>query len=222
MKQSQPRPTLQKRRSERGAALVVALMLLLTLTLVGLGSLRTAAREYQMTTNRSYVRHATQVARAGVHMVTHQFRRPDLNLLKRLVDYRAIGTKSNCNNDQTLCFTAASFFSKATSSTLPHHGFRIDAFAPYSRTFLNGNATPTIYGDYLVKAHDPVVVGSRPVPGYSINYRMCTYSVTLTAAGYIFNPQVTDRTDHRYLLSEKTFKVYLQIPAFGEALCPTR
>ena len=219
MKHICKKQTRNGRKSERGAALVVVLLLLMTLTLVGVGSLRTAAMDYIVTSNRSLAHNAAKVARAGVHIVITQFRRPELDLLSNLVNRQAIiGGTSECEKAQTLCFTAASFFTKTSSTSLPHHGFRVDAFMPFSNTLV-GSTIPTSFGDYLVVVNQPIRSGSQAMPGYSIGSKMCTYTVTLTATGYILNPNETNNKSYRYILGERTYKVYIKIPATGSTLC---
>jgi len=61
---STPRPRMASR--QRGAALVVGLLLLLVLTLLGISGMTTASNELQMAGNEQYQERAFQAADAGV------------------------------------------------------------------------------------------------------------------------------------------------------------
>lgn len=201
------------RPREQGAALIVVMVILLVLTLVGMGAINTASREYTITTNRTYGDQASQVAKAGLHMAINHFRRNPSLLRVLQAKIPAALQKNDCDKAQVICMTAASFF-PSTTGTMKHRAFTLDAF-------ISRNASlPKLYADFIVKIHSPVKsVFTKPMAGFSINNgSMCTYTVTFTGTGYIRDPSKSNVNSIHATVAEKSHKAYIQVMATGH-LC---
>ena len=207
-----------RRPSEQGAALIVVVSILLVLTLVGIGTLNTASREYTLNMNRSHSQHAEQIAKAGINLVINRIEKNPGQFIRALEEKPAATVNSTgCDKERTLCITASTFF-PSTNPNLPHQGFHIESLLRRTtKTATNG--TPGVYGDFLVRVEPPLKSPySKPVYGMSLNQgtKMCTITLVLIGTGYVLNPKITNRSDHRRFLSERTYRVQLQVAMQGD------
>ncbi len=203
-------------KSERGATLPIALIFLAVITIIGLATLQTAHRQATLTMTQTYNYQAAQLAKAAIHRISLEFQRTDISLIGQLIrkPRAAVIKDKECDQAQTFCFTATSFFPKSSINFTGEHGaVRLTSLQP-----TKSGETPVLWGDYFVKLSNPVLaVHSLNIAGNSLS-DSCTYRVTVTATGYVRNPNVKDRTSSLYTLSARTYKTYLYVIARGE-LC---
>jgi len=213
----QPRRPI-RRRSEQGAALIVVVSILLVLTLVGVGTINTASREYTLNMNRSHAQHAEQIAKAGINLVINRIEKNPGQFIRALEEKSAATLNSTgCDKARTLCITASTFF-PSSNPNLPHQGFHVESLL--QRTTKSASSdTPGVYGDFLVRIEPPLKSPySKPVFGMSLNHsaRMCTITLVLIGTGYVLNPNIVNRSDYRRYLSERTYRVQLQVAMQGD------
>ena len=216
-----------KRRSprERGAALIVVMAILLVLTLMGMGSLNTSTQQFTLSSYQTYAYQASQLAKAGVHRIAREFKRQDMNLLWPLLCKKPAATVADsCDEAQSLCFSANSLFPlKNAASKVDHGGMRWNSLAGTR----GKKGIPSVWGDYRIRIHNPrLATHGRPISGNDVK-RTCTYIVTVTATGRVYNANVDVKTGQknssRRDLSARTFRAYLQVIGRGDTCngCPS-
>ncbi len=220
MKQHRPTPQRPKyhRSSERGAALIVVVSIILVLTLVGVSTVNTASREYTLNMNRAHSQHAEQIAKAGINLVINRIEKNPGQFIRALEDKQALNANAaGCDKGRTICFTASTFF-PSKNSNLPHQGFHVESLLRRTTKTASSNA-PSVYGDFLVRVEPPIKSPyTKPVYGMSLNQgaKMCTITLVLIGTGYVLNPTIINQTDHRRTLSERTYRVQLQVAMQGD------
>lgn len=213
----------QKRKHEQGAALIVVVSILLVLTLVGLGAIRTSSQQFVYASNRTFELQAAQLAKAAIHRIAHEFRRDEINLLKLLLCKRAATATSQdpeCDKAQTLCFNSASFFPRKSTAgflgKVEHGGINVNSLIPYAP--VTAGDAPKVWGDFRVRLHDPsIAIHSKPLPGSNLQTTN-TYRVTATATGFIVAPNkkpTTDQHSHNYFLATRTYRANLLVMTRG-------
>ena len=207
--------TYMHKKSERGATLPIALIFLAIITIIGLATLQTATRQATLTMTQTYSYQASQLAKAAIHRLAFEFRRDDVSLIGQLLHkpQAAAIIDRECDLAQTLCFSADTLFPKKTGSLLSHGGLRLTSLMQTT-----GNIKPVLWGDFFVRLSNPILaVHSLNLAGNDIS-KSCTYRVTVTATGYVRNPNVTNQKSSLYTLSARSYKTYLYVVARGE-LC---
>lgn len=230
-----PRP--RRASSERGAAIVLVISMMLVLTAIGISSLQSASREQIISINRTYAFQAGQVAKAAIHMTANY-------LIDRGNDFVVVilnktGTGANeCDQNRVLCLTAASFYPRGAAK-VNNRAFRLDALSAHipsnfatANAGLNatgdaGRGFPVLQPDFRVRISDPVkAVFSAPLAGYSTEQpTLCTYTLTLTATGWV---RKSDDPGYSALgaapaptsvVAEKIYRAYINVLATGDRLC---
>lgn len=206
------------RPKEQGAALIVVVSILLVLTLVGVSTVNTASREYTLNMNRAHSQHAEQIAKAGINLVINRIEKNPGQFIRALEEKPPATLSSvGCDAGRTICITASTFF-PSTNPNLPHQGFHIESILGRTTKVQTGS-TPGVYGDFLVRIEPPLKSPySKPVYGMSLNQgsQMCTITLVLVGTGYVLNPTITNPNDYRRTLSERTYRVQLQVAMQGD------
>jgi type IV pilus assembly protein PilX len=114
-------PPLASKRTQRGAALVVGMLLLLVLTLLAISGMNTASLELAMAGNMQYQQNAFQAAEAGIEQAL------------------VLGAFNPSDPPQRLPATAG------TTTSIPNTDDR-DKFFAVIRPELGGAAQPAIWG----------------------------------------------------------------------------
>jgi PilX N-terminal len=131
------RPSLQRRRHERGAALVIAILLLAILTVIGIALMLITSTESRIAANEWSVNRAFYASDAGIRWATVQMMNPNPGVFLARPEFSG-------NPFGTVLFQ------------LPSH--RHGALG-----FFTGDTTET---DIQVRVMTPSVVGRRLAPGY--------------------------------------------------------
>ena len=226
---------LPPRRRRKGAALAVALVVLMAITAVGLFAIHSSRTELSVSINQSIAKKAEYVAEAGLLAVMNKLA-VEPAIVTQLVAQPATGT-TECQKARTLCLTGASFFPRPTGYSVstfpfPSQAFALDSFMP-SGTVV-GTHKPALWADFVVKLHDPIRSDTE-VSGFSVGSGatpFCTYTITLTSRGLVTNYNVMTRNstgwagktvDHEKMamhreVSEKKLRAFVRIPVQGD-LC---
>jgi hypothetical protein len=205
------------RPSEQGAALIVVISILLVLTLVGVGTINTASREYTINMNRTHAQHAEQIAKAGINLVINRIEQNPGQFIRALEDQVGNVNGTGCDKPRTICISAATFFPKPTTGA-PNGAFHIDSLLIRTSS-TRSNKGPSVYGDFLIRVEPPIKSPyTTPVSGMSLNVgaKMCTITLVLIGTGYVINPTVSNRNDHRHTLAERTYRVQLHVAMQGD------
>jgi type II secretory pathway pseudopilin PulG len=205
---------------EQGAALIVVMSIILILTVLAAGTFNNSVRDFTIAMNRNYAQAAEQIAQSALHLALNRIEQDPLGFITALTQKQAESQNpTGCAQAKTLCLTPASFFPETNaSSNLPHKGFNIKALLP--DITLKTNSAPSVYPDFVVKIDPPIRSPySKPAAGMSINNfaKMCTITLILTATGKVINPNVPNTNTHRHVLSQRIYRVHINVAAKGDA-----
>lgn len=147
-------------RRQRGVTLVIVLMLLVIVTLLGVGAARIALQGERQTRNERDYQIAWQAAEAALMDAQFDIRGPNSGSAERV----ALFTPENTSNFVPGCNTSADFRGMCAPSEGKPVWAQVD--------FLNeGNNAPTVaYGTFTGRAFDSGATGVKParVPRYMI------------------------------------------------------